>query len=216
MYERSCGFKRKSGCDISLDYQGSQGNGKKFPLCVGVHKEGTLSEYGHRGGGESEVYDVSESVVYNMDCMEYMRTLPDKAFSLAIVDPPYRNENQPTKDMRNNRFVKGNWLGEKPTKEYFDELKRVSERQIIWGANNFPEASPFKGFVVWRKLTIGEDFTMSACEIASLSENLGTTSKYFEYAPRGTKEDPRIHPTQKPVALYRWLLKHYARERESA
>ena len=58
MYERSCGFKRQSGCDISLDYQGSQGNGKVVCLCVGVHKEGTLSEYGHRGGGESEVYDV--------------------------------------------------------------------------------------------------------------------------------------------------------------
>jgi len=150
--------------------------------------------------------------VYCMDCMDYMRTLPDKAFDLAIVDPPYRNENenQPTQDMRNNRFVKGQGLGKKPNQEYFDELRRVSKKQIIWGANNFPEISPFKGFVVWRKLTIGDTFSMSAVEIAALSENLATTSKYFEYAPQGTKDDPRIHPTQKPVALYKWLLSKYA------
>ncbi len=155
-----------------------------------------------------------ESTVYNIDCMEYMKTLPDKAFDLAIVDPPYRdqNENYPTKDMRKNRFAKEQGLGKKPTVEFFDELRRVSKNQIVWGANNFPEVSPFKGFVVWRKLTIGEDFTMSACEIASLSEGLCTTSKYFEHAPQGTKDDPRIHPTQKPVALYKWLLTKFAKE----
>lgn len=151
--------------------------------------------------------------VYNIDCMEYMKTVPDKFFDLAIVDPPYRNENenQPTQDMRNNRFVKGQGLGKKPTQEFFTELKRVSKAQIIWGANNFPEVSPFKGFVAWRKLTIGDNFSMSAVEIASLSENLATTSKYFEYAPQGTKDDPRIHPTQKPVALYKWLLSKFGK-----
>lgn len=147
--------------------------------------------------------------------MAYMATLPDKAFELAIVDPPYRNENenQPTKDMRKNdtRFVKGQLLGEKPTTEYFDELFRVSKNQIIWGANNF-DLPNYKGFVVWRKLTISEAFTMSMAEIAYISEGLGTTSKIFEYAPQGTANDPRIHPTQKPVALYEWLLTHYAKQ----
>jgi site-specific DNA-methyltransferase (adenine-specific) len=68
------------------------------------------------------------------------------------------------------------------------------------------------GFIVWKKLTIGEDFTMSMAEIASLSNGLGTTSKIFEYAPQGKKEDPRIHPTQKPIALYKWILNKYAKQ----
>ena len=148
---------------------------------------------------------------YNMDCMEGMKQFPDKYFDLAIVDPPYRdqNENKPTKDMRNNRFVKGQGLGKKPTKEYFDELFRVSKNQIIWGANNFslPE---YKGFVVWKKKTISEDFTMSMAEIAFISEGLGTISKVFEYPPQGGS-DGRIHPTQKPVKLYEWLLNRYAK-----
>ena len=70
----------------------------------------------------------------------------------------------------------------------------------------------FKGFVVWKKLTISESFTMSMAEIASLSEGLSTVSKIFEYAPQGKITDPRIHPTQKPVALYKWLLQNYAKE----
>jgi site-specific DNA-methyltransferase (adenine-specific) len=144
--------------------------------------------------------------------MEGMKQFPDKYFELAIIDPPYRdqNENRPTKDMRNNRFVKGQGLGKKPNQEFFNELFRVSKNQIIWGANNFPLPA-YKGFVVWKKLTISEVFTMSMAEIAYLSEGLSTVSKVFEYAPQGTKDDPRIHPTQKPVALYEWLLKNYAK-----
>lgn len=145
----------------------------------------------------------------HMDCMEYMRGLPDKAFDLAIVDPPYRDENQPTKDMRASGSMKS--LEGRPTREYFRELCRVSGQQIIWGANNF-ELPQFKGFVVWRKLTISQDFTMSMAEIASLSEGLSTVSKVVEIAPQGTKQDPRIHPTQKPVKLYEWLLTNYAKE----
>jgi len=148
---------------------------------------------------------------YNMDCMEGMKEIPDKYFDLAIVDPPYRDssDNQPTKDMRENGSIKQ--FGDKPTQEYFKELFRVSKEQIIWGANNF-NLPNYKGFVVWKKLTISEKFTMSMAEIAYLSEGLGTTSKIFEYAPQGTKEHPRIHPTQKPVALYHWLLNHYAKD----
>jgi site-specific DNA-methyltransferase (adenine-specific) len=147
----------------------------------------------------------------NGDCMEYMKQMPDKCIDLAIVDPPYRNldENQPTKDMRKNGTLKR--FGDKPKQDYFDELFRVSKNQIIWGANNFTLPN-YKGFVIWEKLTISDTFTMSMAEIAYLSEELGTTSKIFKYAPQGTKEDPRIHPTQKPVALYEWLLKNYAKE----
>ena len=142
---------------------------------------------------------------YNMDCMQGMREFPDKYFDLAIVDPPYRDmkDNQPTKDMRNNGDM--DCFGNKPTKEYFDELFRVSKNQIIFGANNF-ELPPYKGFIVWEKLTISEEFTMSMAEIAYISESLGTTSKIFKYAPQGKPDDPRVHPCQKPVALYEWIL----------
>ncbi len=136
---------------------------------------------------------------------------PDKYFDLAIVDPPYRNqsENQPTKDMRRNGKIEV--FGDKPDKTYFDELFRVSKNQIIWGANNFTLPN-YKGFVIWKKLTISEAFTMSMAELAYISEGLGTVSKIFECAPQGTASDPRIHPTQKPVALYKWLLTNYAKE----
>lgn len=151
-----------------------------------------------------------KNVAYNMDCMEAMRWMPDKFFDLAVVDPPYRaqSENQPTRDMRKNGSLQR--FGEKPTEEYFQELFRVSKNQIIWGANNFSLPN-YKGFLVWRKLTISENFTMSMAEIAYLSEGLGTVSKVFDYAPQGTKEDPRIHPTQKPVALYSWIFQNYAK-----
>lgn len=150
---------------------------------------------------------------YNMDCMQGMKEFPDKYFDLAIVDPPYRNEdeNQPTKDMRKNGMTQT--FGNKPQKEYFDELFRVSKNQIIWGANNF-ELPPYKGFVVWKKKTISETFTMSMAEIAFISEGLGTISKVFEYQPQGTKDEKRIHPTQKPVRLYEWLLANYAKPGE--
>lgn len=142
-------------------------------------------------------------LAFNSDCMELMRNTPDKFYDLAVVDPNYRDENQPTKDMRANGSMES--LAGRPTKEYFTELKRVSKEQIIWGANNF-ELPQWKGFIVWKKQTISENFTMSMCEIASLSEGLGTVSKWIELRP----QDPdRIHPTQKPVDLYGWIFKKY-------
>ena len=137
--------------------------------------------------------------------MDLMREFPDGHFDLAIVDPPYRDENQPTKDMRANGSMKS--LEGRPTFQYWDELFRVSKNQIVWGANNF-QLPQWKGFVVWKKLRISENFTMSMCEVAALSEGLSTVSKLVEVAP----QDPdRIHPTQKPRALYDWLLTRYAK-----
>lgn len=147
--------------------------------------------------------------ITNEDNMLLMARYPDKYFDLAIVDPPYRDENQPTKDMRINGPMKS--LEGRPNENYFNELYRVSKNQIIWGANNF-QLPQFMGFIVWKKLTISENFTMSMAEIASLSKELGTTSKIIELAPQGRKQDPRIHPTQKPVALYKWLLDKYAKQ----
>lgn len=152
------------------------------------------------------MYNKNNLELTNEDNMELMKRYPDNYFDLAIVDPPYRDENQPTKDMRKNGSMES--IKGRPSEDYFNELYRVSKNQVIWGANNF-QLPQFKGFVVWKKKTIGITFTMSMCEIASLSEELGTTSKWIEIAP----QDPnRIHPTQKPVKLYEWLLLNYAKE----
>lgn len=94
-----------------------------------------------------------------------------------------------------------------PKQEYFDELFRVSKNQIIWGGNYF-SLPPTRCFIVWRKLTISEKFTMAMAEYAWTS--FAQNAKVFECAPQGTQKDPRFHPTQKPVKLYKWLLEHYA------
>lgn len=90
-----------------------------------------------------------------------------------------------------------------------NELCRVSKSQIIWGANNY--GMPFKGFVVWDKTNIPDKFTLSKCEIASLSQNLSQTSKIVRL-PSSFFGLKRIHPTQKPVELYAWLLQNYAQK----
>ena len=144
--------------------------------------------------------------ITNEDNMELMSRYEDNHFDLAIVDPPYRDSNQPTKDMRASGSMKT--LEGRPSKDYFDELCRVSKEQIIWGANNF-QLPQFKGFFVWDK-GIPFDFTMSMAEIASISEGIGTISKIWKFRIAGAED--RIHPTQKPVKLYEKLLMNYAKE----
>lgn len=94
-----------------------------------------------------------------------------------------------------------------PEKEYFQELFRVSRNQIIWGGNYF-ELPPTRCFLVWRKLTISDSFSMAMAEYAWTSFN--ENAKVFEYAPQGKPGDIRFHPCQKPVALYKWILDKYA------
>ena len=96
-----------------------------------------------------------------------------------------------------------------PPPEYFEELARVSKNQIIWGGNYF-DLPPTRCFVIWRKLSISESFSMAMCEYAWTSFN--DNAKWFEMPPQGTKEEARFHPTQKPIDLYRWLLAKYAKE----
>lgn len=96
-----------------------------------------------------------------------------------------------------------------PPKEFFDELFRVSKNQIIWGGNYF-ELPPTRCFLVWRKLSISESFSMAMAEYAWTSFN--GNSKVFEAAPQGKKGDTRFHPTQKPVELYTWILRLFASE----
>lgn len=93
-----------------------------------------------------------------------------------------------------------------PKKEYFDELFRISRNQIIWGGNYF-ELPPTRCFLIWRKLTISDAFSMAMCEYAWTSFN--SNAKLFEYAPQGKGD--RFHPTQKPVALYAWIYRNYSK-----
>jgi site-specific DNA-methyltransferase (adenine-specific) len=153
----------------------------------------------------------------NMDCMDYMAGLPDKAFDLAIVDPPYGigidGQKETTNKLRNpkqNRkahMVKG-WDSEIPSGDYFSELQRVSSNQIIWGANYFIQhlSMAKKGWIFWFKGQ--EGLTMSDGELAYSSFDKPTrqvTLNRVELLKDGT-----IHPTQKPVKLYEWLLTNYA------
>ena len=95
-----------------------------------------------------------------------------------------------------------------PDEEYFKELFRVSRNQIIWGGNYFA-LPPTRCFLVWRKLSISENFTMAMAEYAWTSFN--SNAKVFEYAPQGKPGDQRFHATQKPIALYKWIFQHYAK-----
>jgi site-specific DNA-methyltransferase (adenine-specific) len=143
--------------------------------------------------------------VFNADCMDIMKEYPDKYFDLAVVDPPYRDENKPTKWMMDNSHDQMKSFGGRPNDKYFVELKRVSKEQIIWGANNF--GIDFKGFIVWDKNIRGSN-RYSWAEIASTSDELSTVSIIVKF----DIEDDKIHPTQKPLKLYDWIFKNYAEQ----
>jgi site-specific DNA-methyltransferase (adenine-specific) len=143
----------------------------------------------------------------NCDCMDYMKTCKDKQFDLAIVDPPYGigiSEN-PVRQM----YEKKEWDTSIPKKQYFDELMRVSKNQIIWGGNYF-NLSPTQNYIVWNKIQ-PENFSLAMCELAWCSIQIPI--KMFSYSV--LTERNKIHPTQKPVALYKWLLSHYAHAGDS-
>lgn len=96
-----------------------------------------------------------------------------------------------------------------PGEDYFKELFRISRNQIIWGGNYF-QLPPTRCFLVWRKLSISESFSMAMCEYAWTS--FSSNAKVFEHTPQGDRKDKRFHPTQKPVALYKWILANYAKQ----
>ena len=164
---------------------------------------------------------------FHGDCMNFMRDKPDGFYDLAIVDPPYGGsgkENDSEKISMSRRG--GTWATKygismgggindtpietwdyAPPKEYFDELFRVSKNQIIWGGNYF-NLPPFRCFIIWKKLTISEKFTMAMAEYAWTSFN--KNAKVFECAPQGNPNEPRFHLAQKPVRLYKWCLNMFA------
>lgn len=145
----------------------------------------------------------------NQDCLEAMRQMTDNQFDLAIVDPPYGlgkavvNSGGRFKRYENKN---GNWDTDIPSKEYFDELFRISKNQIIWGGNYFP-LPPSKCFIVWdKKQPQGVSFAMAEFAWASFDK----VAKIFRYRTQG--QEGRFHPTQKPVKLYEWILDNYAEE----
>ena len=143
-----------------------------------------------------------------MDCMEYMKSISDKFFDLAIVDPPYGLDKKSTHGrgkLKNRCLNSGNiqrW-DTRPSKEYFEELFRVSKNQIIWGGNYF-NLPPTRCIICWDKMQPWPNF--SQIEIAWTSFN--SPAKIFKYDNR---TDDKIHPTQKPISLYAWILKNYAK-----
>ena len=160
--------------------------------------------------------------LHNIDCMEYMKGLEDNAFELAIVDPPYGIGENGDKAASRNRFNNGDYKSfaggdiEPPNADYFKELQRVSKNQIVWGANHFMQNICLGSscWIVWDKLTGESDF--ADCELAYTS--FKTAVRKFSFRWSGMlqgdmkNKEHRIHPTQKPVKLYEWLLSNYAKE----
>lgn len=143
--------------------------------------------------------------------MEFMATLPDKHYDLAIVDPPYgininMNIGRRKHDIRKHAIKK--WDSNPPDEKYFYELSRISENQIIWGANNFG-MKPSKGWIVWDK-DISGDVDFSECELAYTSY-LSNIKRFKYRAQTNENYSVKIHPTQKPISLYKWILQNYAK-----
>ena len=147
------------------------------------------------------------------DCMSVMAEYPDGHFDLAVVDPPYGINVGDKKSGMGRRkgdakasYKMGDWDSAPPPDEYFSELRRVSKEQIVWGANHYIERLPLNSpcWLVWDKL-FSNDVSFAAVELAWTS--FKTPAKKFECHP---EQAGRIHPTQKPVKLYKWILAHYA------
>ena len=158
------------------------------------------------------------SEVHNIDCLEYMRTLPDNYFQLAIADPPYGiGATKMNLGNGHRKIYRGenDWDNQAPDVEWFNELRRVSVNQVLWGANHYISRMPIdsSAWIVWDKGT--GDNSFADCELAWTSFKK-PVRKYFQSWVGGNakeKSDPdRIHPTQKPVGLYAWIISHYAND----
>jgi site-specific DNA-methyltransferase (adenine-specific) len=162
------------------------------------------------------------SIVFNEDCVQGLKRFADNYFDLAIVDPPYgidiNNQSQGKGGgvARKIDYTKKDWDKSAPEAIYFNELRRVSKNQIIWGANHFISRLPIDSscWIVWDKDNGETDF--ADCELAWTS--FKTAVRRFKWTWAGMRQqnmknkEERIHPTQKPIALYKWLLMNYAKE----
>ena len=153
------------------------------------------------------------SVVYLMDCVEGLKQIPDKYFELAIVDPPYgigialgAGETRGCGKKKKDLYIPKYWDNKKPKPEYWSELFKTSKNQIVWGGNYFTSfLYESRGWLYWRKLMGGN---YSDGELAWTSFDMVLK----EFTMRSEQGNGRFHPTQKPVKLYEWLIKNYAKE----
>jgi site-specific DNA-methyltransferase (adenine-specific) len=156
------------------------------------------------------------NIVHLGDCMEGMADKPDGYYDLAVVDPPYgidRFKNVTTtpssKDVHAKRFQRMETVNnDKPSDEYWSQLFRVSKNQIVWGANNF-QLPPSEYFLCWNKQQAMPNF--ATLEYAWVSMGLKKPAKLFTYSIHKHNQVDKVHPTQKPVALYDWIFKNYAK-----
>ena len=152
---------------------------------------------------------------FNQDCMIAMKEFPDKYFELAIVDPPYgigydgAKKTSGSHGGRKAHDFKG-WDSNTPDRKYFKELYRVSKNQIIWGANYMTEfLSPSMGWIIWRKDR--GSFSSSDAELAYTSFQRALR-EYTKNPLVLVREGGTIHPTQKPICLYKWIFQNYAKQ----
>ena len=150
------------------------------------------------------------SEIHNCDCMEFMRTIPDKFFDLAVVDPPYGIDKAFTPCSRITKYGQTTTANDyKPTLAYFNELFRVSKNQIIWGYNHLSDMLPkCKEFIFWYK----HQPVISYADGELAWTSFQKSAKCFDYPYFGqhNADKVRIHPMQKPVALYAWIFTNYA------
>lgn len=160
----------------------------------------------------NKIYKTDFLDLYHCDCMELLRQTPDNYYSLALVDPPYGIG--AAKEKPHNGWVDWGvkqWDNESPKAEYFTELKRVSKNQILFGANHYIEVVPYNSscWLVWDKMN-GDSY-YADCELAWTSFETATRKIKCKWGGANShREGKRIHATQKPIALYRFLLEKYA------
>ncbi len=166
---------------------------------------------------------MGDVTLLNIDCMQYMKEQPDNSFDLAIVDPPYGIDAANTfcgEERKSGNgaamktaFDKKDWDLGIPDKQYFDELMRVSKNQIVWGANYMSHfLPPSMGWIVWDKDNGTTKFSDAELAFSSFDRALRVWRYTWNGMIQGDmkKKEARIHPTQKPVKLYDWLLTNYA------
>jgi len=160
---------------------------------------------------------VPSSEVYLEDCVKALKRYADNHFDLAIVDPPYgigAGKGVGVTRGRENQYTVKDWDTSIPTKEYWDELMRVSKNQIVWGGNYMTEfLRPSRGWIYWQKM-MGGNYADGELAWTSFDKAVRKfTWRWWGLLQQNMKDkEQRIHPTQKPVALYKWILQNYAKE----
>ena len=157
------------------------------------------------------------NLIYNMDCLEGMKQMEDKSIDLVLTDPPYGVGDRlmiggcTKRNLMAELYKESPWEDIAPSKEYFDEIFRISKNQIICGGNYF-DLPPTRGFIVWDKMKFASNYS----QVEYIWTSFDCVSRIFKYCSNGgfviKPEDEHIHPTQKPIILFEWILENYSKE----